>query len=77
MKAENREINHLKADHEEADTRIILHVENAIKQGYERIIIHSRDADVLVMIVSFLSNSDSEVWMKAGSKKKSKKHTSS
>ena len=70
MNREDRHINHLRADHEEADTRIVLHVNDALKQGYDRIIIQCRDTDVLVMMVSLLHNSSSEIWMKAGTIKK-------
>ena len=46
----------LKADHEEADNRIVLHALEACEEGYERIIVFCRDTDVLV-------------WMSAGTSK--------
>ena len=37
---------------EEADTRLILHVTDAIEKGYHRIVIHTVDTDVLVLVLA-------------------------
>lgn len=52
----------LTANHEEADTRIILHVLSAKMSGYFRCI----DNDVLVLLVHLKIYFTPEVWMKAG-----------
>ena len=57
MNREDRHINHLKADHEEIDAWIVLYVNDALKQGYECIIIQCRDMDVFAMVVSLLHKS--------------------
>lgn len=64
-----RDVTHLMADHEEADTRIVLHANDALKEGFERIIINCRDTDVLVMLVSMLKKTSSEIWFRAGTAK--------
>ena len=52
----------LAADHEEADTRLILRALEAVKSGYERIVVKCRDTDVLLMLIHFLG-AKAEVWM--------------
>ena len=42
-----------KSTHEKADTRIILHATASYEVGFERIIIASRDSDVLVLVIHF------------------------
>ena len=37
--------------HEEADSRILLHVADAVNQGHKQIMIHTSDTDVLVLAV--------------------------
>ena len=48
-----RDIKCLKATHEEADTRDILHALDASKQHYERTGIVCRDTNILVLLVLF------------------------
>ena len=50
------------SNHEEADTRIILHAINAVQMGYGRLMIVSTDNDVLVSFCHFIFNLCSEVW---------------
>ena len=58
----------LSSNHEEADTRLILH---AINSNYKHIVVSSRDTDVLVLLVShFHKTNCNELWMNAGSQKK-------
>ena len=42
----------LHANHEEADTRLILHSCEAVKEGYQRVLVHSRDTDVFLLLYS-------------------------
>ena len=51
------------SNHEEADTRFILHAINAVQVGYGRLMIVSPNTDVLVLLCHFTSNLCSEVWM--------------
>ena len=41
--------------HEEADSRILLHVADATNQGHKQIMIHTSDTDVLVLAVSYVN----------------------
>jgi len=56
--------------HEEADTRLLLHVHNAVKAGYKRIAIRTVDTDVLVIAVScWHSLQCVELWLAFGTGK--------
>jgi hypothetical protein len=44
-------IGHLKSDHKEADTRLLLHAKDA-SNTHSRIVIHSSDTDVCVLCVA-------------------------
>lgn len=60
----------LKSDHEEADTRLLLHAKNAVQDGV-RIIIQSPDTDVLVLCTSlFQEIGCEELWFRTGVKDK-------
>ena len=52
--------------HEEADTRIILHATAAYEAGFERVIIASRDSDVLGLVNHFSAQLSRKLWMKTG-----------
>ena len=39
-------------DHEEADTRIILHLANAVNGGFHKILLHTVETDVVVLAVA-------------------------
>ncbi len=39
------------SDHEEADTRIVLHVSDALQSGARKIVIRSVDTDVIVILI--------------------------
>ena len=64
-------LHHLDSTQEEADTRIIVHVLDAQRQNAKRVIVCSRDTDVLVLLVHHMTLDD-EVWMSAGIKNKPK-----
>ena len=50
--------------HEEADTRIILHVAHCAKQGYRRIAIRTVDTDIVVLAVGHVQSLDiEELWI--------------
>ena len=62
----------LRANHEEADTRLILHSCEAVNEGHERVLVICRDTDVLLLLVHFMSTNAAEVWMISGTAKKRK-----
>ena len=54
----------LKSDQEKADTRMILHILDAARSGFNRILVYCRDTDVLVLLIHFYEViSAQEVWM--------------
>ena len=60
----------LQANHEEADTRLILH---AVHTNAETVVVSARDTDVLVLLIAHLDKMRcSQLWMKAGTSKKPK-----
>lgn len=61
---------HLFSSHEEADTRLVLHGKDAEQNGYKRVVIKSKDTDVLVLFL--YHETTAEVWMDAGTTKKPK-----
>ena len=65
-------ISQLKSNHEEADTRLILHAKEATDVGYNRTVIQCRDTDVLVLAVGHRKHLPSEVWMSCGTSQKPK-----
>ena len=56
--------------HEEADTRIFLHVSHAVKEGIKTVMISANDTDVLVIAVSTFSQLQElglqEMWLAFG-----------
>ena len=58
-------VSHLRANHEEADTRILLHVNDACNQGYARLVIECTDTDVLLLLLVLQSTKPrklDEIW---------------
>ena len=54
-------------NHEEADTRILLHVKHAADSGHRKIAIRTVDTDVLVLAVSFFHQLNiDELWVEFG-----------
>ena len=62
----------LRGNHEEDDTRLILHLCEAVDEGYERVLVINRDTDVLLLLVHVMPTKPVEVWMISG-KAKSRK----
>ena len=58
-------VEELECDHEEADTRMLLHVQHAAST-YGSIVIYSPDTDVLVLAVSFALSISAELFMSMG-----------
>ena len=67
-----REVPHLSSNHEEADTRLVLHALDARDAGYQRIVVKCRDTDVFLLLLYHLGQFDIEVWMISGTAKKMK-----
>ena len=63
----------LKASHEEADTRIVLHAIHCSQvSACTSIVISASDTDVLLLLVSFYSEINRRLWMVAGTSSKPK-----
>ena len=58
----------LQSTQEEADTRMILHTKSACKEGYERVVVSSRDNDVLVLLTYFAGQLSQEIWLRTGTR---------
>jgi len=50
-KAAHKDVSHLQSDHEEADTKIVLHALDATADGATELSIYSPDNDVLVLAI--------------------------
>jgi hypothetical protein len=56
--------------HEEADTRIFLHLEDAVKQGYSKVTVRTVDTDVVVLGVTSAHRLNiTELWIAFGTGK--------
>jgi hypothetical protein len=67
------DIPQLQANHEEADTRLILHACEAIERGKNRVLVVCNDTDVNLLLIHFLGGYRAvEVWMVSGTAKKKK-----
>ena len=62
----------LRGNHEEADTRLILHLCEAVDELYERVLVISGDTDVLLLLVHFMPTKPVEVWMISATAKRRK-----
>ena len=49
------------SDHEEADTRIVLHVNHALQRGTNKILIRTVDTDVIVTLIGQFKNNNG-IW---------------
>lgn len=56
--------------HEEADTRIFVHLSHAVKHGHTSIIIRTVDSDVVVLAVSVAAKLPVQIWLAFGTGKK-------
>ena len=61
-----------RGNHEEADTRLIIHLCEEVEEGYERVLVISRDTDVLLLLVHVMPTKPVEVWMISGTAKNRK-----
>jgi len=59
----------LRSTHDETDTWIILHATTLTTQGFQRIVVHSRDTNVLVLMVHFANQLSPELWFCTGTAK--------
>ena len=54
-------------NHEEFDTRVMLHAANAVSNGYKRILIIANDTDIIVLGISFFSDIGADkLWVSFG-----------
>ncbi len=67
-----RDVKHLSVNHEEADTRMIVHAMDAVKLGYKRLLVMCRDTDVLLLLLYHLGALSVETWMISGTAKQRK-----
>ena len=56
----------LRCNHEEADTRLLLHAKNAAEEEYEPIVIISEDTDVFVLVVANSYHIQALIYQKRG-----------
>lgn len=57
-------------NHEEADSRMVLHAVDAYKQGYKRVMLHATDTNVLVLTICTISQFENcELWLAFGHNK--------
>ena len=61
-----KDVRELALDHEEADTRIVLHARDTAARGYKQVNILCRDTDVLVLLLAHREHLCQEIWMFAG-----------
>ena len=61
-----QDIRELASDHEEADTRIVLHARDAAARGYKQVNILCRDTDFLVLLLAHREQLCQEIWILAG-----------
>ena len=53
--------------HEEADTRLFLHVADAVKTGYRKLLVRTVDTDVVVVAIATLNRTKpDELWVAFG-----------
>ena len=76
-KSSKREVTALSANHEEEDTRLILHANDAIQNNYRRVLLICRDTDVLLLLLYHLGHTEAEVWMVSGTSKQKQMLSSS
>ena len=71
-KSSKREVANLCANHEEVDSRLIVHAKNAIACNFKRIVVMCRDTDVLLLLLYHIGRTDVEVWTVSGTAKQKK-----
>ncbi|KAG5878248.1 hypothetical protein JTB14_004277 [Gonioctena quinquepunctata] len=68
----SRNIEYLQSNHEEADTCFVLHGIDCSLTVFGRLIVHSRDIDVLSLMIYFHEKLPASLWLKFGTSKKPK-----
>lgn len=66
------EVQALQCKQEEADGRLLLHASHASKEGYTSVMICSEDTDVFIMSVAVASEIASSLFIKCGSRNRTK-----
>ena len=61
-------------DHEEADTRLVIHLIDALKKGLSTCLVRTVETNVIVILIGQLSylitvNSDADIWVAFGAGK--------
>ena len=56
-------------DHEEADTRMILHMVDAVNDGYQKVLLHTVDTDVVLAVAAAAKINIQELWVAFGTGK--------
>ena len=69
MSSNMRNVENLSSNHEEANTRIIVHTLDVIRQGYKRVLVKCLHTDVLLLLIIHAGSLDVEVWMVSGTSK--------
>ena len=70
--ASRESLQELSSDHEEADTRIVLHARDATTRGYQKVNILCSDTDVLVLLLAHRQVLCQEIWMFFGTSRRKK-----
>ena len=65
------EVIELQSNHEEADTRLLLHAAHA-SRNCERVVVWTPDTDVFILMVHFSQAINAELWLKTGVKDRSR-----
>ena len=68
------EIQSLAANHEEADTHLVLHSQEAIQQQFNRMEVICRDTNVILLHIHFLGHADADMLSHAYHQPKAAKH---
>ena len=71
-KPEFEQIHELHSDHEEADTRLLLHANHASTSGYTHVSVKSPDTDVFVLLVTKGNHLTSQMYFVTGNNSKSR-----
>lgn len=68
--ASREDLQELSSNHEEADTRIVLHTRDATAKGYKQVNVLCRDTDVLALLVAHKQDLCEEIWMFSGTSRR-------
>ena len=48
-------------DHDEADTRIVIHVLHSLREGAKAVLVHTADSDVVVILMTHFNRFDNGI----------------